>query len=123
MKPYKNSSKANLRKDIFVSPNHLTHHHSSSSRKRTVNCDRYKTTEKSTPSRSEINTRFPSLLISSATSATRTSIQSSMCAGGTITYASAKETNTRQHSKPDTASLSLQSCTSDSPIRQRPSKL
>src|SRR6266702_2546494 len=119
MKPYKNSSKANLRKDIFVSPNHLTHHHSSSSRKRTVNYDRYKITERLTPSQFETNILFPSSRTSSAISATRTSIRNSMSAGDTTTYASVKGTSPKQHSKPDTASLNQQSCISDLPIHQR----
>src|SRR6266702_3725525 len=97
-------------------------HHSSSSRKRTANYDRYKITEKSMPSRSETNTLFPSSRTSSAISVMHTSTQSSMSAGDTTTCASVKETNLKQHSKPDMAYSNLPSCILDLPTHQRLSK-
>src|SRR6266702_6289349 len=116
MRQYKNSSTMNSRRAIFVSPNHHTHHHFSSFAKRTARCDWYRTIEKLMPLRSETNILFLLLWISFMISALRTYTQSSTSNGGTTTYAFAKGTRRKRHSRLDTAFLSLQSCTLDLPI-------
>src|SRR6266702_1295555 len=123
MKRCKNSSVTNWRRDIFVSPNHPTHHHFSSSRKRTANCDPCKITKRSMHSRFEINTPSLSSRISSTISATHTYTQSSTSNGGITMYAFAKEMKRRRHLKQDTVSLNPQSCISGLQTRQLPSKL
>src|SRR6266702_2310485 len=122
MKQCKNSSVTSWRRDIFVSPNHPTHHHFSSSRKRTASCDPCKTTGRSTHSRFEINTPSLSSWSSAVTSAMHTYIHNSTSDGGTTTYASAKVTKRKRHSKPDTVFSNTRSCISDLQTRQRPSK-
>src|SRR6266702_4359504 len=107
----------------FVSLRHPTHRPFSSSRKRTASYDQYKIIEKSMPLQFEISTPSLSSQILFATSATHTSIRSSMSAGGITMYASAKATNPRQRLKPDMAFLNPRSCTSDLPIHQRHSRL
>src|SRR6266702_7256054 len=123
MKQSRNSFATNLRRGIFVSPNHPTHHRFSSSRKRMANYVPYKTIGRSTHSQSEINILSPLSQTSFAISAMRTYIQNSMSAGGITTSASEKAMRRKQRSKPDTAFLNPPSCTLVSQTHQPPSKL
>src|SRR6266702_1321881 len=110
----RNSSAMNWRKDTFVSPSRLTRHHSSSSKRRTANCDPYKTIKRLMHSQFGINTPSHSSRTSSVISATHTYIQSSTFEGEITTYAFAKEMKRKRCLKPDTDSSNLRSCILDS---------
>src|SRR6266702_2147129 len=106
MKPYKNSSRKNLRRGIFVSPSHHMHHHSSLFAKNMAKCDQYKIIGRSTLSPYATSTLFHLSLTSSTTLVTPTYIRNLTSDGGTTTCASTKATRRRPHLKHDMDSLS-----------------
>src|SRR6266702_5418339 len=118
MRRYKNSFMTNLRRDTSVSQSLRTRHHSSLFAKRTASYDQCKTIARLMPLLSGISTPFLSSQTSFATSGMHIYTRNLMFAGGTTTYAFMKEMKRRRHSKTDTDFLNLQSCTSDSLIRQ-----
>src|ERR1700677_4308989 len=114
IKRSRSSSMNNWPKGTFVHQNPNTHLPFSLSRRKTENYNLYKTTDESMDTRSEINTRYPSFLTSLQISEGPQYFPSSMYGGDTITYASKRETNTKQLSKHDMDSSSPQSCSSAS---------